>query len=95
MNIVSLGIALVLNYQQAPTFELNNTERKVIIQKFFEQEMPKGTLFKISPLIKGKASVKVERSKHFAIMFSSLMQQLGTTYRYEAGNWTILPKTEK
>jgi hypothetical protein len=94
MVIASIGMALVLRFQQTGPFEFKDTEKSVIIQKFVEQEMPKGTRLKVSPLIKGKASVKVDRAK-FDIMFSNLMQQLGTTYRYEAGNWYVMPKAVK
>lgn len=93
MTVVSLGIALVLNIQQAPTFEFKDTEKKVIIQKLFDQEMPKGTKLTISPLIKGKASVKVDRRK-FELMLWDVLTPLGCTYRYEAGTFKIIPKTK-
>ena len=91
MTVVSLGIALVLSIQQAPNFEFKDTEKKVIIKEFFEKEWQINAFYKISPLVKGKATVKVERENK-EIMFSKLLTQMGCTYRYEAGAFNIIPK---
>ena len=91
MHVSLLGLLLAHHVRQAPVFEYKDTEKKVIIQKLFEQEMPKGTSVKISPLIKGKASVRVERTK-FELMLMGVLTPLGCTYRYEAGTFNIIPK---
>ncbi len=90
MIVVSLGIALVLNIQQAPPFEFKDSEKKVIIKEFFEKEWQINAFFKISLLVKGKATVKVKREKG-EIMFSKLLTQMGCTYCYEAGAFNIIP----